>query len=56
MIEYTQADVDRMQEAAKVRVKAEQAAEANELAKGHSSDSAKRSFNEWLETRKTKQI
>ena len=55
MIEYTQEDVDRMQEAAKVRVREELAAAAKELAQGHSSDNTKRSFNEWLEKRKTNQ-
>ncbi len=56
MIEYTQEDVDRMQEAAKVRAREELAAEAKELAKGHSSEASKLAFNEWLEKRKTKQI
>ncbi|MDB4616752.1 hypothetical protein OAE23_01470 [Synechococcus sp. AH-551-E11] len=56
MIEYTQADVDRMEANAKLRAKAELAAEAKEQSKTLSSEASKRAFNEWLDTRKTKQI
>lgn len=56
MIEYTQEDVDRMQEAAKVRVREELAAEAKAEAKTLFSEATKKSFDQWLETRKNKQI
>ncbi len=56
MIDYTQADVDRMQEAAKLRAKAELATEAKAEAKARSSEASKRAFNEWLERSKQSRL
>ena len=55
MIEYTQEQVDQMQEAAKLRVRAELAAEAKEQSKTLSSEASQKSFNAWLEKRKANQ-
>ncbi len=52
MIEYTQSDVDRMQEAAKHRVKQEQASEAKAEAKAHSSANTRKAFDDWLKSHK----
>ena len=56
MIEYTQADVDRMEANAKLRAKAELATEAKAEAKTLFSEATKKSFDQWLETRKNKQV